>query len=68
MKKIYTTLVAVLAIVQFTYAQSQWTTSGSNVYYNSSNVGIGTTSSVYKLHVIGDIGTNQPYAFKLVNG
>jgi hypothetical protein len=35
---------------------------------NSGNVGIGTTGSVYKPHVIGDIGTNQPYAFKLVNG
>ena len=33
---------------------SQWTTSGSNIFYNTGNVGIGTSNPNAKLHVAGD--------------
>src|SRR5262245_14317128 len=34
---------------------SQWTTSGSNMYYKTGKVGIGNSSPAYKLDVSGDV-------------
>jgi cytoskeletal protein CcmA (bactofilin family) len=34
---------------------SQWTTSGTNIFYNSGNVGIGTSAPSSRLHVAGDV-------------
>src|SRR4051812_32503547 len=39
-------------------ARAQWTTSGSNIYYNSGNVGVFTTSPAYHLPVVASPPAN----------
>ena len=47
---------------------SQWTTTGSNIYYNTGNVGIGTTSPAEKLHLRGKMKIDSTFTMEFGAG
>ncbi|PWL29728.1 hypothetical protein [uncultured Roseivirga sp.] len=59
MKKIFFT--ALILNLLSSYAFAQWSTSGSEIYYNSGNVGIGVNDPIKKLHIYRSDGdANYP--------
>lgn len=55
MKQFVTLILTSLSIYTF----GQWQSNSTDIYYNSGNVGIGTTSPTSELHVIGRLQTTD---------
>lgn len=52
-------LLIAIAVAFTANVLGQWNTSGSNIYFNTGNVGIGTTTPAYKLDVSGPLKTSS---------
>ncbi len=50
-----------IVFVMVASGSAQWTVSGTNIFYNSGNVGIGTSSPSHRFHAVTSTGTRAIY-------